>query len=140
MRQAVFKLSRVLQDKSDLHYTLHGGKDASPRTIELTADIPSYFKLECPNGALSPIVMSLNNLAHPSGIVKNLIVFGSFKEKEPSSTNKSLHVINPQRIYIKEPRGKKKFRNICTVKEKEENQKDAGPSPMSPMNKSKEKP
>ena len=59
MREAVWQLSRLIEDEENLHLTLEGGKDAASEIILLVPDIPKFCKLECMPGAGSPIIITL---------------------------------------------------------------------------------
>ena len=74
----MYRLSRTLVPKEELFTDLSvGDKPPYPScTLDLTADLPQYVKMECPEGFASPI-----NLFVEGGPYK---LHGSFNTHEPS--------------------------------------------------------
>ena len=119
MRLAIFELSRLIEDEENLHTLLVGGsgKDVNPEIIDLVPGIPTFCKLECTPGALSPIIINLQSVSTKDNKkIRDLEVFGSYHTKEPSAESNNLHMINPSKIEIYEERKKKKFKAIVNVK------------------------
>jgi hypothetical protein len=93
-----------------LHLALLDNNAGGQKVIELTTEIPVFCKVECVNGALSPIIINLSNISSSDPKQMNgLEVFGSYTHKEPSSNDNSLRVHNQHKIEIHEPRGRQKF-------------------------------
>ena len=105
MRLAIFELSRLVEDEENLHTLLVGGsgKDVNPEIIDLVPGIPTFCKLECTPGALSPIIIYLQTVSNNDNKkIRDLEVFGSYHAKEPSSNCNNFHLINPSKIEIYE--------------------------------------
>ena len=96
---------------------MEGGKGSLPTEVFLLPGIPSFFKMECQPGARSPITILLSRL--DTDRIKGLEVYGSFSNKEPSEEDNCLHLKDPKKIEIFDPKRKKKFASLVTVKERE---------------------
>jgi hypothetical protein len=55
MNQAFYTLSRLVEAEENLHQLLEGGSPGRILFADLVADIPYYIKIECKDGAVSPI-------------------------------------------------------------------------------------
>lgn len=104
VREALYKLSRCVETAEKLHTQLYVDMEG-PQNFDLVAGLPNYFKLECPAGTVSPLILKVDFENERDDIV----IYGSFNCKEPSGNNHQLYVRNPKKIKIFEPFGKNIF-------------------------------
>ena len=59
VKEALFMLSRLVEDESTLHKVIRGGYPGIAQVYDLQPEMPSYFKIECKAGYSSPIIINL---------------------------------------------------------------------------------
>jgi hypothetical protein len=59
MNQALYKLSRLVENENNLHKAIDNGNPGKPMVIEAMADIPIHLKLECTDKTASPIILTV---------------------------------------------------------------------------------
>jgi hypothetical protein len=94
---------------------LEGGSPGRILYADLVADIPYYIKIECKDGAVSPIQMSLEDTKARNGKLQAINVFGSFRMKEPTAEKNDFEYKDSSEIDIHEPRGRKIFAATGTI-------------------------
>jgi hypothetical protein len=94
---------------------LEGGSPGRILYADLVADIPYYIKIECKDGAVSPIQMSLEDTKARNGKLQAINVYGSFRMKEPTAEKNDFEYKDSSEIDIHEPRGRKIFAAVGTV-------------------------
>jgi len=63
MKEALFKLSRLVEDENNLYKVIQGGDPTGfPHVFDLYPDLPQYFRIECKVEYASPIIIHLKNL------------------------------------------------------------------------------
>ena len=75
--------------------------------IEVMAEIPFHLKLECTDKMESPIIMNVGDIK--TGVLKDLEIYCSFSNKEPSRDKCDFEASNQEEIKIFEPHNRKAF-------------------------------
>ena len=59
MHEAMYKLSRLVEDANNLHKVIEPGR---PIVADMHEDLPYYYKIECTEGYISPIYINIDDL------------------------------------------------------------------------------
>ena len=85
MNLAMYKLGRLVENEDNLHQVLEGGTPGRIHYADMIADIPYYMKIECKEGGISPVVITVEDTKSKNGKMFGLNVYGSFRIKEPTA-------------------------------------------------------
>jgi hypothetical protein len=95
MNLAMYKLSRLVENEDNLHQELEGGAPGRIHYAEMIADIPYYMKIECKDGGISPVSVSVEDTKSKNGKVLGVSVYGSFRIKEPTADKNDFEIKDP---------------------------------------------
>jgi hypothetical protein len=98
MNQAIYKLSRLVENEDNLHKVIPTGDPGQQMNIEVMAEIPFHLKLECTDKMESPILLNLADIK--TGVMKHLEIYCSFSNKEPSLAKCDFEASNQEEIRI----------------------------------------
>ena len=124
MREAQFRLSRLMETDSRRHTVIETGRPSPPTVVELYAGSPHYLKIECPVGSPAPLAITLMTLRSEHGQTGGLEVYGSFRDKEPGPKKYEDKYRNPKRMEVKDPFGRREFGTVKVAKKGEPKGRD----------------